>query len=101
MYVSLHSLPKPSHEVASTGVLNRRRIPLTVGDPSLRSGDRNFSDVTFAKDDDMFYATAASGGTTWLIRGSIKEKSMASLRTDMTGAPTEFIRDASSAAVAR
>jgi hypothetical protein len=142
MYVSLRSVPKPSHGVAGTGVLNRRRIPpaapalgvaslLTdvssqlpsrvrmsgnwalvatttfVGGHSyaqgsfstetlirrngtnlgnieswnaavdgrpLRSVDRNFWAVTFAKDDDTFYASAASGSTTWLMRGSIKEK---------------------------
>ncbi len=38
--------------------------------------------MTFAEDDDTFYATAASGSTTWLMRGSTKEKSMVSLRTD-------------------
>ena len=54
----------------------------TVDGRPLRSVDRNFWGVTFAKDDDTFYATAASGSTTWLMRGSIKEKSMVSLRTD-------------------
>ena len=48
----------------------------------LRSVDRNFWGVTFADDDDTFYATAASGSTTWLMRGSLKGKSMISLRTD-------------------
>ena len=38
--------------------------------------------VTFAADDNTFYATAASGRTTWLMRGSIKDKTMTSLRTD-------------------
>ena len=44
--------------------------------------DRNFWGVTFASDDDTFYATAASGSTTWLVRGSIKERTMRALRTD-------------------
>jgi hypothetical protein len=150
MYVSLRSVPKPSHGVASTGVLNRRRIPpaapalgvvslltdvsshlpsrvrmsgnwalvatttfvgghsyaqgsfstetsirrngmnlgnteswkATVDGRPLLSVDRNFWAVTFTKADDTFYATAASGSTTWLMRGSIREKSMVSLRTD-------------------
>jgi hypothetical protein len=47
----------------------------------LRSVDRNFWGVTFA-DDDAFYVTAASGRTTWLMRGSLKTKSLISLRTD-------------------
>jgi hypothetical protein len=54
----------------------------TVDGRSLRSVDRNFWGVTFADDDDTFYATAASGSTTWLMRGSLKGKSMTSLRTD-------------------
>jgi hypothetical protein len=48
----------------------------------LRSVDRNFWGVTFADDGDTFYATAASGSTTWLMRGSLKEKRLVSLRTD-------------------
>jgi Tol biopolymer transport system component len=44
--------------------------------------DRNFWGVTFADDDNTFYATAASGSTTWLMRGSLKAKSLVSLRTD-------------------
>ncbi|SEQ12079.1 TolB-like translocation protein [Microlunatus flavus] len=48
----------------------------------LVAADRNFWGVTFAPDDDTFYATAASGGTTWLVRGSIKERTMRALRTD-------------------
>ena len=148
-YVSLRSMPKPSHGVATTGVLNpalnsasrarigrhafpHRRIVATVarcrrratvlqlpGRPSsaatqragsfftktliqlngmnlgnieiwkatvdgrpLRSVDRNFWGVAFARDDDTFCATAASGSMICLMRGSIKEKSTVSLRTD-------------------
>jgi hypothetical protein len=54
----------------------------TVDGRPLRSVDRNFWGVTFANDGDTFYATAASGSTTWLMRGSLKGKSMHSLRTD-------------------
>jgi hypothetical protein len=43
--------------------------------------DRNFWGVTFA-DDDTFYVTAASGGTTWLMKGSISARKLTSLRTD-------------------
>lgn len=48
----------------------------------LVASDRNFWGVTFATDDDTFYATAASGPTTWLVRGSISERTMRALRTD-------------------
>jgi hypothetical protein len=54
----------------------------TVDGRAFRSVDRNFWGVTFAEDDDTFYATAASGSTTWLMRGSLKGKSMSSLRTN-------------------
>ena len=54
----------------------------SVDGRSLRSVDRNFWGVTFADDKDTFYLTAASGSTTWLMRGSLKTKSMTSLRTD-------------------
>jgi hypothetical protein len=54
----------------------------TVDGRPLRSVDRNFWGVNFADDDDIFYATASSGSTTWLMRGSLKTKSMISLRTD-------------------
>jgi Tol biopolymer transport system component len=36
--------------------------------------DRNYWGLTFAPDDDTFYATLASGGRTWLIKGSIKAR---------------------------
>lgn len=48
----------------------------------LRQLDRNYWGVTFAPDDDTFFATAASGGATWLVRGSIAAKTMTALRTD-------------------
>lgn len=48
----------------------------------LTAVDRNFWGVTFADDDDTFYVTGASGGTTWLMRGSLKAKKLTALRTD-------------------
>ena len=48
----------------------------------LTAVDRNFWGVTFAADDDTFYVTAASGGTTWLMKGSLSAKKLTSLRTD-------------------
>jgi hypothetical protein len=54
----------------------------TVDGRPLRSVDRNFWGVTFADNDDTFYVTAASGSTTWLMRGSLKGKTMISLRTN-------------------
>ncbi|MBA8792688.1 hypothetical protein FHX74_000282 [Friedmanniella endophytica] len=48
----------------------------------LVAADRNYWGVTFAPDDDTFYATAASNGTTWLVRGSLAKRTMQALRTD-------------------
>lgn len=48
----------------------------------LAAANRNYWGVTFASDDDTFYATGASGTTTWLVRGSIKQRTMRALRTD-------------------
>jgi hypothetical protein len=62
---------------------NLESFKSTVDGRPLRSVDRNFWGVTFAADDDTFYATAASGSTTWLMRGSLKGKSMTSLRTNV------------------
>ncbi|WP_375431133.1 hypothetical protein [uncultured Friedmanniella sp.] len=63
------------------GNLETWRTTLPDGS-DLRALNRNFWGVTFAADDDTFYATAASGSTTWLVRGSIRARTMTALRTD-------------------
>jgi hypothetical protein len=65
----------------SLGSLEGWRTTLPDG-RRLTAADRNYWGVTFASDDDTFYVTAASGGTTWLVRGSLAAGSMAALRTD-------------------
>jgi hypothetical protein len=49
---------------------------------TLTRPDRNYWGVTFATDDDTFFATAASGSTTWLVRGSLARRRMTALQTD-------------------
>lgn len=44
--------------------------------------DRNLWGVTFV-DDDNFYATAASGRKTWLVKGSLSGKRLESVRPDV------------------
>ncbi|MFI5496970.1 hypothetical protein [Actinoplanes sp. NPDC051859] len=56
---------------------------LEVDGRAVTSVDRNFWGVTFAADDDTFYATAASGGRTWLVRGSVSARRMTALRGDV------------------
>ncbi|MEU9143579.1 TolB-like translocation protein [Streptomyces sp. NPDC048349] len=44
-----------------------------------RAADVNFWGVTFAKDDDTFYATLATAGRTHLVRGSIARRTVTTL----------------------
>jgi hypothetical protein len=44
--------------------------------------DRNYWGVTFAADDDTFYATVAWSGHTWLTRGSISKRTMTTMHED-------------------
>ncbi|HVK24500.1 MAG TPA: hypothetical protein VM677_24340 [Actinokineospora sp.] len=44
--------------------------------------DRNFWGVTFAPDDQTFYATLASGGRTWLMKGDLATRTMVSVRSN-------------------
>ncbi len=55
---------------------------LMVDGKQVNAADRNVWGVTFA-DGDAFYATAASGGTTWLVRGSLRERTLTALREDV------------------
>ncbi|MGN6326420.1 TolB family protein [Pseudolysinimonas sp.] len=43
------------------------------------SADRNIWGVTFAADDNTFYATAATSGSTWLVRGDLRTRTMTSI----------------------
>ena len=44
------------------------------GNRQVTAVDVNFWGVTFARDSDRFYATLATGGKTYLIRGSVRER---------------------------
>jgi dipeptidyl aminopeptidase/acylaminoacyl peptidase len=60
---------------------NLEEFTLLVDGEELTAVDRNYWGVTFV-DDDTFFATASSGGTTWLVRGSLAERRMEALRED-------------------
>lgn len=47
------------------------------------SPDFNFWGVTFASDEDRFYATLASGKKTWLVEGRVSEKRVTTLRENV------------------
>ncbi|SEG60095.1 WD40-like Beta Propeller Repeat [Thermomonospora echinospora] len=72
-----------------TGVLDTRTgrtvtslegIALTLDGRRHRSPDVNFWGVTFAADDDLFYATVSTGGRTYLVEGSFTRWTARTLR---------------------
>ncbi len=64
-----------------TEVANIEQFPLMVDGRLVTAADKNLWGVTFA-DDDRFYATAASGGKTWLVEGSLSARRVTALRED-------------------
>jgi Tol biopolymer transport system component len=58
------------------------KFKLTVDGKVITKADKNLWGVTFA-DDDHFYATAASGGKTWLVEGSLTRRTVNALRGDV------------------
>jgi Tol biopolymer transport system component len=58
------------------------KFRLVVDGKAIKAADRNFWGVTFL-DDDRFYATAASGGKTWLVEGSLARRTVTALRGDV------------------
>lgn len=53
---------------------------LLVDGQKVTAEDRNFWGVTFAADDNTFYATAASGGHTWLVRGNLRGRTLVAIK---------------------
>jgi len=71
--------------VSRTGgaqVADLEQFTLVIDGKQVTAADRNLWGVTFA-DDDVFYATAATGGRTWLVRGSIAARRLVSIRSDV------------------
>lgn len=58
------------------------RFTLRVDGTVVTAADKNLWGVTFA-DDDRFYATAASGGRTWLVEGSLSKRTVTALHDDV------------------
>lgn len=61
---------------------NIEQIPLTLDGRPYRAADLNFWGVTFAADDNTFYATARTGGRTYLIKGDYRKWTARTLRTN-------------------
>lgn len=45
--------------------------------------DRNYWGVTFGADNDTFYATLATGGQTYLVRGSVRERTAEAIHSNV------------------
>jgi hypothetical protein len=62
----------------STGkiLVNIEKLPTTRDGKRFYNHNFNFWGVTFARDDDHFYATLGSGPKTYLVRGSIRSQTM-------------------------
>jgi hypothetical protein len=70
-------------KVAGGGTeLDLEQFTVVVDGKAITAADKNLWGVTFA-DDDTFYATAASGKKTWLVKGSLSQKRMVALREDV------------------
>ncbi|MFF3646036.1 hypothetical protein [Streptomyces sp. NPDC002564] len=68
-----------------TGYLikNMEEIPLTLDGRRYHAPDVNYWGVTFAKDDNRFYATVSTEGRTHLVRGDMKKWAATALRTNV------------------
>jgi hypothetical protein len=60
---------------------NLEQFELVVDGRPVTASDKNLWGVTFA-DDDRFFATAASGGRTWLVSGSLSARRITAVRQD-------------------
>ncbi|GIT79662.1 TolB-like translocation protein; signal peptide [Leifsonia sp. LS1] len=56
------------------------QFTLLVNGEKVTADDRNFWGVTFSDDDNTFFATAASGGHHWLVRGNLRGRSLVAIK---------------------
>jgi hypothetical protein len=68
--------------VGGSTVGNLEDFTLIHDGQSIKPVDRNYWGVTFAADDDTFYATVRWSNHTWLVRGSIARRTMVTLHED-------------------
>ncbi|MET7363049.1 hypothetical protein ABZS76_32095 [Streptomyces sp. NPDC005562] len=68
-----------------TGYLikNMEEIPLTLDGHRYHAPDVNYWGVTFAADDNRFYATVSTKGRTYLVRGDMRKWAATALRSNV------------------
>jgi hypothetical protein len=59
---------------------NLEDFALIVDGVQVTAADRNIWGVTFGDDDNVFFATAASAGQTWLVRGDLEARTLTAVR---------------------
>lgn len=59
---------------------NLEDFALTIDGQAVTAADRNLWGVTFAQDGRTFFATAATGGRTWLVKGDLAARTLESVR---------------------
>ncbi|MFE1411575.1 hypothetical protein ACFW6F_12330 [Streptomyces sp. NPDC058746] len=64
-------------------VKSMEQIPLTLGGARHHSPDVNYWGVSFAGDDNRFYATVSTGGRTHLVEGDLRNWSAKALRENV------------------
>jgi hypothetical protein len=55
---------------------NLETFALMIDGQRNTAADRNFWGVTFSADDNIFYATTATGGHTWLVKGDLAARTL-------------------------
>jgi hypothetical protein len=82
-FVAGHSYATPGTFSTATSLIdltkgkviaNLEKFVVFRGERRITAVDVNFWGITFARDDDTFYATVATGGKTYLIKGSIRAR---------------------------
>lgn len=69
-------------ERGSPAIENLEELPVTRDGKRIDSADHNLWGVTFAPHGDTFYATLATGGTTYLVRGSARDRALKVIRAN-------------------
>lgn len=90
VFVSGHSYTQAGFSTATEitvpdgGTGNLEDFALLVNGERLLASDRNIWGVTFAPgQSEVFYATAASSGRIWLVRGSLKDKTLTAIHDNV------------------
>ncbi|MFE9257669.1 TolB family protein [Streptomyces sp. NPDC006879] len=59
------------------------KFTVLMDDKKYHAADVNFWGVTFAQDDDTFYATLSTGGQTHLVRGSLARRTVTTMKQNV------------------